>query len=191
MITNCYDQFVAEQEVLRKLTKKESLPAGMALVGNAFCEPKHKDTRCKCEKGFTVIKCSLDLSRWRNQEIDGVQVKALSLMRHGYVSRMILTQPEQANLFNDYWQFNHLVHKFFKVLGPDSDGFLNLEFNSIPPCYGERYPHEARHHIEMTLLRHHRPYQTILTTGEMENLIVPGEIRAQLRLWRACASSTD
>ena len=94
-------------------------------------------------------------------------------MRHGYVSRMILTQPEQANLFNDYWQLNHLIHKFFKVLGPGFNGFINLEFNSIPPCYDEGYPDEARHHIKMTLLRQHKPYQTILTTKVMENLIFP------------------
>ena len=112
-------------------------------------------------------------------------------MRHGYVSRMILTQPEQANLFNDYWQLNHLIHKFFKILGPGFNGFINLEFNSIPPCYDEGYPDEARHHIKMTLLRQHKPYQTILTTEEMENLIFQGEIRAQLRLWRACALSID
>ena len=59
-----YKQFVVEQEVLRKLTKKKSFPAGMTLAGNAFCEPKHRDIGCQCEEGFTVIKCSLDLSRW-------------------------------------------------------------------------------------------------------------------------------
>ena len=62
---------------------------------------------------------------------------------------MILAQTEQANPFNDYWQFNHLVHKFFKVLRPDSDGFINLELNLIPSCYDEGYPDEATHHLKI------------------------------------------
>ena len=143
-------------------------------------EPKHKDSGCQCEEEFTVIRCSLDFPRWRDQEINGVQLKALNLLRHGYVSRIILTRPEQANMFNNYWQFSHLIHNFFKVLGADYDGFINLEFNSIPPCYDEGYPDDARHHIKITLLPHHRPYQTVLTTREMENPSIQGEIKTQL-----------
>ena len=32
-----YEQFIAEQEVLRKLTKEKSFPAGIALARIAFC----------------------------------------------------------------------------------------------------------------------------------------------------------
>ena len=145
----------------------------MALVGNAFYEPMHKDIGCQCEKGFIVIRCSLDLSKWKDQEIFGVQIKTLNLLSHGYLAQVILTEPEQVNVFNDYCQLNHLIHKFFKASGPNYEGFVNLEFNSIPPRYAEGYPNEARRH---------KPYQEILTTRDMVDLILSSNMKDQLRL---------
>lgn len=82
-----YKQFVAEQDILKKLTTEESLLAGLALLGNAFREPKHRDSGCQCEKGFTVIRCSLNITRWKDQEIDGVQMMILNLLGHGYLAK--------------------------------------------------------------------------------------------------------
>ena len=124
----------------------------MALAGNAFCEPAHKDTGYLCHEGFTVIKYSLDLSKWKNQEIFGILFSVTNLLRHGYLARLILAKPEGSIVFNDYWQLNNLAGKFFKAL--DKDGFINLEFNSIPPCYDEGYLDKAIHHIKITLMRH-------------------------------------
>lgn len=79
-------------------------------------------------------------------------------------------------MFSDYWQFSHMLRKFFKALGPECDGFINLELNSILPCYDQGYLDEAQHHIKITLLRHHTAFQTKLTVQEMENLVILGDI---------------
>lgn len=42
----------------------------------------------------------------------------------------------------------HLIHKLFKALGLAIDGYyINLKFNSIPPCFKDGYPDEARYSI--------------------------------------------
>lgn len=75
----------------------------MALAGNTCYEPKHKDSGCQYGEGFMVIKCSLDLSKWKDQGIGGVQIKTMNLLCHGYLARTILSKPQQSNMFNNYW----------------------------------------------------------------------------------------
>lgn len=121
------------------------------IARNVFRELTHKDTGCYCQEGFKVLKCSLNMSLWRDQEIKDIQMKALILLRYGYLARIILTSLEQANSLNDYWKLSHLIHKFFKFLRTHMEGYFNLELNLIPSSYDEGYLDEACHHIKITL----------------------------------------
>lgn len=67
-----YQQFISKQDVLKQLGKEETLPAGFAIAENVYRELEHKDVGCYCEEGLTVLKCSLDMSQWKDQEIKGV-----------------------------------------------------------------------------------------------------------------------
>lgn len=94
----------------------------------------------------------------------------------------MLTGLEQANFLNDYWQLIHLLQKFFKVLGPHLDGYVNLKLNPIPRCYDEGYFDEAMHHIKITLVRHHELDQEKITTIKMEDMVVLGDVKKQMKL---------
>lgn len=75
----------------------------MALAGNAFKEPRHRDSGYHYENNFTIIKCSLDLTQWRDKKkINRIKIKVLNLFKQGYLSRIILTIQEEANVFNNY-----------------------------------------------------------------------------------------
>lgn len=89
------------------------------------------------------------MSQWRDHWINGVQIKAIDLLRHGYLAVIILTSLEQVNFLNDYYQLSHLLQKFFKALGTHMDGYVNIELNFIPPSYDEGYHDEALHHIKV------------------------------------------
>lgn len=103
----------------------------------------------------------------------------------------MLTSLQQANFLNEYWQLIHLLHKFFKALGLHLDWYVNLQLNSIPPCYDEGYPDEARHHIKITFLYHYKPDQEMINPIILEDMIVLGNVKKQMKLWRASAISTD
>lgn len=122
------------------------------------------------------------------QEIKDIQMKALILLRYGYLARIILTSLEQANSLNDYWKLSHLIHKFFKFLRTHMEGYFNLELNLIPSSYDEGYLDEACHHIKITL---HKQSQERMPPRNLKDVIIPRDIKRHMRLWRACAISTN
>lgn len=99
MILSQYPQFIFEQDVLRQLTKEELLPARFAIAGNVFKELVHKDVKCSCEEGFTVLKCSLDMSQWRDQEIRGIQMKAIKPLETWIFGQNYFDQSRASQLF--------------------------------------------------------------------------------------------
>lgn len=118
-------------------------------------EQHENNSHCESEKSFSIVRIAVDLSKWKDYRLQGVEISIRKLMQHEFLGRVILTNPVQVKFLNFHWRLTHILHKMFKRNWATS-GFINLRINSVPPTF-DGYPNEAKHTIWLEALTHASP----------------------------------
>lgn len=139
---------IAEQVAIQEYLRKVCVQPVPAFDGLTFSIIGRQDKKTP-EKNFTFVTAIINLGKWCDQRILGLEISFAKLLSYGMISVVYLPEKKYRDYSRRFIKDRQLVHICDEVieLGKTIDGFIRLNISSIPPSFNPRYPDDCRHEI--------------------------------------------